>query len=129
MCASDYKAVQNQQAECDKYIVNSEYIVRRLVPLECCRLQGFPDFWTAGLETPKPTAEDYIFWSGVFEKYRRLTSPAEKPKTRRQIVKWLKDPYSDAAEYKMWGNGVALPCAVFVLAGIVILSRIGGDTE
>ena len=25
----------------------------------------------------------------------------------------------DAAKYKMWGNGVALPCVVFVLAGIV----------
>ena len=26
--------------------------------------------------------------------------------------------YSDAAEYKLWGNGVALPCVYFVLAGI-----------
>lgn len=26
---------------------------------------------------------------------------------------------TDAAKYKMWGNGVALPCVVFVLAGIV----------
>ena len=42
-----------------------------------------------------------------------------KPKTEKQIIKWLKDPYSDAAEYKMWGNGVALPNVCFVLAGIV----------
>ena len=33
-----------------------------------------------------------------------------KPKTKKQIVKWLNDPYTDAAEYKLWGNGVALPC-------------------
>lgn len=26
---------------------------------------------------------------------------------------------SDAAQYKMWGNGVALPCVVFVMSGIV----------
>lgn len=26
------------------------YIVRRLTPLECCRLQGFPDCWTDGVE-------------------------------------------------------------------------------
>ena len=42
-----------------------------------------------------------------------------KPKTQAQIIKWLKNPYSDSAEYKMWGNGVALPCVCFVLAGIV----------
>ena len=26
------------------------YIVRRLTPLECCRLQGFPDWWEDGVE-------------------------------------------------------------------------------
>ena len=27
-----------------------QYIVRRLTPLECCRLQGFPDWWEDGVE-------------------------------------------------------------------------------
>jgi len=27
-----------------------KYIVRRLTPLECCRLQGFPDWWEDGAE-------------------------------------------------------------------------------
>ena len=53
-----------------------KYIVRRLTPLECCRLQGFPDWWTDGVEG------------------------------------------SDSAQYKMWGNGIALPCAVYVLERI-----------
>ena len=39
--------------------------------------------------------------------------------SRKQIEKWLKNPYSDSAAYKMWGNGVALPCVYFVLSGIV----------
>ena len=26
-----------------------KWIVRRLTPLECCRLQGFPDYWTDGV--------------------------------------------------------------------------------
>ncbi len=43
---------------------------------------------------------------------------AKKQKTEKQLRKWLADPYSDAAEYKLWGNGVALPCVYFVLAGI-----------
>lgn len=53
-----------------------KYILRRLTPLECCRLQGFPDDWTAGVEG------------------------------------------SDAAQYKMWGNGMALPCVLYVMQGI-----------
>ena len=52
------------------------YIVRRLTPLECCRLQGFPDWWEDGV-------------SG-----------------------------SDSARYKMWGNGMALPCVLYVMEGI-----------
>ena len=40
------------------------------------------------------------------------------PKWDKQIRKFLKDPHSDSAEYKMWGNGVALPCVYFVLSGI-----------
>ena len=53
-----------------------KYIVRRLTPLECCRLQGFPDWWEDGAEG------------------------------------------SDSARYKMWGNGIALPCAADVLRRI-----------
>jgi len=52
------------------------YIVRRLTPTECARLQGFPDWWTDGV------------------------------------------PGSDTAKYKMWGNGMALPCVLAVLNGI-----------
>lgn len=54
-----------------------KYIVRRLTPLECCRLQGFPDWWEDGVEG------------------------------------------SDSARYKMWGNGVALPCVARVMQGIM----------
>jgi DNA (cytosine-5)-methyltransferase 1 len=52
---------------------NSEYSIRRLTPLECSRLQGFPDDWCVGI------------------------------------------PHSDTAEYKLWGNSVAIPCAQFVI--------------
>ena len=56
--------------------VQRRYILRRLTPLECCRLQGFPDDWTDGVEG------------------------------------------SDTAKYKMWGNGMALPCVLYVMQGI-----------
>ena len=53
------------------------YFVRRFTPLECCRLQGFPDWWEDGVDG------------------------------------------SDSARYKMWGNGMALPCVLYVMEGFV----------
>lgn len=94
------------------------YIVRRLMPVECSRLQGFPDWWEIGLETENPTEEEIAFWTDVFETHRKIVNPDVKPKTRNQIVKWLKNPYSDSASYKMWGNGMALPNMRFVVERI-----------
>ena len=94
------------------------YTVRRLTPTECARLQGFPDWWCKDLGTENPTEEELTFWADVFETHRRIVTQAKKQKTEKQLRKWLADPYSDAAEYKLWGNGVALPCVYFVLAGI-----------
>ena len=95
------------------------YTVRRLTPTECARLQGFPDDWCHDLGTADPTDEEIAFWTDVFETHRRLVTHAKKPKTEKQIRKWLADPYSDAAEYKLWGNGISLPIPYFVLSGIV----------
>lgn len=102
-----------------------EYTVRRLTPTECARLQGFPDNWCADLGTEKPTDEEMYFWHKVFKTYSEVTGC--KMKSDKQVAKWLKDPYSDSAEYKMWGNGVALPCVWFVLCGIVWYAQSGGD--
>ena len=98
------------------------YVVRRLTPIECARLQGFPDWWCSGLETEEPTESDLEFWREVFETHRKVTGTG-KQKNDPQIIRWLKDPHSDSAEYKLWGNGVALPCVCFVLAGIVYCAR------
>lgn len=95
-----------------------KYIVRRLTPTECARLQGYPDYWCDGLETDEPTDEEMAFWRDVFETHRRLVTHAKKPKSDSQIKKWLKNPRSDSAEYKMWGNSIAIPCALYVLNGI-----------
>ena len=97
--------------------IQSGYTVRRLTPTECARLQGFPDWWCADLGTEKPSDEGLNFWYKVFKTYSEVTGC--KMKSDKQIKKWLADPYSDSAEYKMWGNGVALPCVWFVLCGIV----------
>ena len=117
LVASEYK---------EPPVVSAEpyYIVRRLTPTECARLQGFPDWWCDGLETAEPTEEDIAFWTDVFEIFRKVISGAKKPKTRSQIVKWLQAPYLDSAAYRLWGNGVALPCVWFVLAGIAYYDQL-----
>lgn len=76
------KANGGQSLNCTPSVLTSgkpprKYIIRRLTPLECCRLQGFPDWWEEGVEG------------------------------------------SDTARYKMWGNGMALPCVLYVMQGIV----------
>lgn len=113
LVASDYK---------DPSVVNDiegkRFIVRRLTPKECGRLQGFPDGWCDGLETENPTEDELAFWTDVFETYRKAITKATKPRSEKQIRKWLYSPHTDSAEYKMWGNGVALPNVCFVLAGI-----------
>lgn len=93
------------------------YFIRRLTPLECARLQGFPDSWLDNLAL-EPTEEDIDRWEKYFETHRKVITGGKKPKTRKQIEKWLKEPYKDSSAYKIWGNGISLPCAVFVLGGV-----------
>ena len=56
--------------------MDRKYVLRRLTPTECARLQGFPDWWCDGADG------------------------------------------SDSAQYKLWGNGIALPCAAMILGNI-----------
>ena len=115
LVATDYK---------DPPIVNEpRYIVRRLTPTECARLQGFPDWWCDELGTENPTDEDISIWREIFQTHTDALGKKTKPKTDNQIRKWLKNPHSDSAEYKMWGNGVALPNVVFVLSGIAYYAQ------
>ncbi|MCC8013652.1 MAG: DNA (cytosine-5-)-methyltransferase [Eubacterium sp.] len=116
LVATDYK---------DPPVINDvQYVVRRLTPTECARLQGFPDWWCSSLETENPTDADIKKWREVFNEYARAIGKNTKPKTDNQIRKWLQNPHSDSAEYKMWGNGICLNNAVFVLAGIAWAANI-----
>ncbi len=118
LVATDYK---------DPPVVNDmdglEYIVRRLTPVECARLQGFPSDWCDDLETENPSQKEIDWWRDVFVTHANALGKNVKPKSDSQITKWLKSPQSDSAEYKMWGNGVALPNVVFVLSGIVYYAQ------
>jgi DNA (cytosine-5)-methyltransferase 1 len=124
----DYKSAPLVSYGIDRAVAKpekSKYIVRRLTPTECARLQGFSDCWCEGLETSDPTEEEIGWWSEVFETHRRICCTSTKGKTKKQIIKWLQNPRSDSSEYKMWGNGVALPCVCFVMRGIVEATQRG----
>ena len=98
-----------------------EYIIRRLTPLECCRLQGFPDDWTDNIAITEPKASVIREWMIAWAEWWRLIgkdSGIQLPKDAKQVERWLADPASDSGLYKMWGNGIALPCAMFVMEGI-----------
>ena len=119
LVASDYK---------DPPVVNdstseTEYIVRRLTPQECALLQGMPTWWCDDIGIENPTEEQVTWWQNVFETYNKAVGKTCKPKSRKQIEKWLKNPYSDSAAYKMWGNGIASSNALFVLSGIAYYAQ------
>jgi len=94
-----------------------DYRVRRLTPTECARLQGFPDIWTDGLAIENPSEDVLDYWWQVWTSWAKVQG-LKKPKTRNQVRKWLAAPVTDRALYKLWGNGIALPCAEFVLSHI-----------
>lgn len=109
----DYKDATDLVVESGRH-----YIVRRLTPLECCRLQGYPDGWTENLAITDPTDEEIDFFTKVWTDWAAINGT--KPKSRSQVIKWLADPQSDSAEYKAYGNSLAIPCAYDVIR------RIGG---
>ena len=99
-------------------VVRVEYIVRRLTPTECARLQGFPDRWATPDKKDSLTDEEYEFWLNVRNNHAEFNDKATKEYTKDQMLNWYNKLHTDSAEYKLWGNGIALPCALFVFQGI-----------
>ena len=94
------------------------YIVRRLTPTECARLQGFPDKWGHPNHKETFTKEEYEFWLDIRNTHAIINGKATKNYTKEQMLSWYNKLHTDAAEYKMWGNGIALPNALYVMQGI-----------
>ena len=96
-----------------------KYIVRRLTPLECCRLQGFPDGWGKPDAKESMTDDEIAFWKQVYKTHAEVNGKrVTELRGEDAVVRWYNGLHSDTNEYKMWGNGIALPCALFVMEGI-----------
>ena len=100
------------------YGADPVYIVRRLTPTECARLQGFPDKWGHPDSKDDFTEEEYRFWLEVRNTHATINGKSVKEYTKEQMVKWYNSLHTDSAEYKMWGNGIALPPALYCMQGI-----------
>lgn len=101
--------------------VRTNMTVRRLTPLECSRLQGYPDNWAHIPGWTSVSDEDVAWWTEVHYTNDKITSKnpdKAKRKTEKYIRKWLKNPCSDSAEYKAYGNSIALPQWRYVLGNI-----------
>jgi DNA (cytosine-5)-methyltransferase 1 len=101
----------------------TRYIVRRLTPTECARLQGFADRWGDIDAKDDFTDEEYKFWLEVRNTHAAINGKATKEYTKAQMLTWYNKLHTDSAEYKMWGNGIALPPALYCMQGIADVLR------
>lgn len=96
------------------------YIVRRLMPIECGRLQGFPDGWGEIEKLPADMPEETAaFWRSVYATDCAIKGKRERKSILKRVNKlaaWHNRLHTDGAEYKMWGNGMALPNALFFVS-------------
>ena len=120
LAARDYK---QPQAVCYEEDPKPVYIVRRLTPTECARLQGFADRWGDIDAKKKFTDEEYAFWVEVRNTHAAINGKKTKEYTKAQMLTWYNKLNTDGAEYKMWGNGIALPTALYVMQGIKEVSN------
>ena len=121
--ALDKEKTHTLQAGQTPYVLTSgkpprKYSIRRLTPLECCRLQGFPDGWGVPDHKDRLSDEELAFWQGVRDTCSLIAGKPSKKYSAETLTKWYNALHTDSAEYKMWGNGIALPCAAFVLGGV-----------
>lgn len=100
------------------YYENIKYIVRRLTPTECARLQGMPDEWCRLSQIEDMSDEDYEFWKQAHKTHAKINGKTYKEKTKLQMIKWYNGLQADSSEYKAYGNGMALPCVRVPIHGI-----------
>jgi DNA (cytosine-5)-methyltransferase 1 len=124
----------NQEAFSGDYHIIEEkgiqYIVRRLTPTECARLQGFADQWGHIEKKRELTPHEYVFWLRVRKTHAVINGKKVQDYTKEQILTWYNKLHTDGAEYKMWGNGIALPPALYCMQGIVdAMNKEEGEEE
>ena len=130
--ASYYKGAGTRNGKEREFIAEKhsgrKYIVRRLSTTECARLQGFPDCWAIPVRKESMNDAEATFWEAVRETFAVANGKRYRPFSKReQLVRWYNRLHTDSSEYKLYGNGIALPCASYVLHGVAMVLE-SGDT-
>ncbi len=109
-----------------KLYLTLKWIVRRLTPRECERLQGYPDDWTVLPKISEMSDADYEFYKAVFllDKAVRGKANAKEP-DKKQLIRWYNGLDNDGARYRMLGNSLAIPCALRVIGYIADYEKRG----
>ena len=55
-----------------------------------------------------------------------INGKPQKDYTKAQMLTWYNKLHTDSSEYKMWGNGISLPTALYVMQGIAEVLK-GGE--
>lgn len=100
------------------------WVIRRLTPLECERLQGYPDFWTCLKQKETLDGEEFGFWRNVMITDKKIKGKKcnEHP-TPAQLTRWYNKLECDGSRYKALGNSLAIPCALRVIGYIADFER------
>lgn len=109
--------------------VRVQHIVRRLTPTECACLQGFPDGWGYPDHKDDFTNDEYRFWLDIRNTHAAINGKPQKEYTRVQMLTWYNKLHTDSSEYKMWGNGISLPTALYVMQGIQAALKDGANSR
>ena len=89
-------ATQDQTLVCD----GEQFVVRRLTPVECNRLQAFPDGWDDITGCDVDAVADRVAEALGYE-----PGGADYRKLRRSVEKWSKET-PDTPRYKAMGNSM-----------------------
>ncbi len=96
-----------------------EWVVRLLTPLECERLQGYPDGWTILQPLEDMTDEEYEFFLWVWKQNKEIKGQKFKNVPNKQkLIRWHNKLCVDSARYEALGNSLAIPCALRVVGYI-----------
>ena len=101
------------------YEIFFKWIVRRLTPLECERLQGYPDYWTCLPKMECISDGEVKFWKKVILTHKLINGKkAVVPLTKEGMMKWYNKLEVDGSRYKALGNSLAIPNALRVIGYI-----------
>lgn len=114
----DRGEVRANELVVEKKEPGAQFVVRRLTPAEYARLQGFPGRWGAIDHKDDFTDDEYHFWRTVRNTHAAINGRPVKEYSKKQMRGWYNRLHSDSAEYRMWGNGIALPTALYCMQGI-----------